>query len=444
MNKKNVIWFFPDQLRSSALSVNGDNNAITPNIDNLALQGINYVNAVSPSPLCTPFRGTLLTGKYSHKSSVPHNQYRLNKELPLISDIFNEAGYETTYIGKWHLYGGKDEEVRLSKLFIPKEERGRFTNWIGYENNNSQYDTYVHGHMKDEEIEMYRLPKFETDALVDIAIEKINDSKKNEKPFFMVLSVQPPHRPYIPPQEYRKNFSGKTIELRENVPNNEKLRQKITVDLRGYYGLIENLDYNLGRIIECLEENEIKLDTHIIVFSDHGDMLGSHGLSEKNNPYQESINIPLIIGGESPMRYHDRGVGNNECVISGIDIPPTTLGLCGLDIPDWMQGHDYSHHRLKYKVAKEDEKSVFIQSMQGEKFGEMTDKPWRAIVTKDQWKYACFENSEWVMFDLKNDPYEMVNLVHISKYKEKKKELNLILKNWIDKIDDKFDLPEFN
>jgi arylsulfatase A-like enzyme len=449
-NGKNVIWFFVDQMRSDVISFNGDPNVRTPNIDTLAAQGVNFRNAVSGTPLCSPYRGSLLTGLYPHKSSVPGHDYSLDPDKNTVADVFNDAEYDTLYYGKWHLDGHKNREgldVDPKHQQVPRERRGKFKTWIGYENNNSQFDCYVHGHDNDEEVAMHRLKKFETDALTDMVIDKINfygdqRRKQQDQPFFMVLSAQPPHDPYTAPAEYMGKYNGETLKLRPNVPDYKQVHEQARRELAGYYALIENIDWNLGRVREALRENELDLDTHIIFFSDHGDMHGSHGMFRKTNPYEESIRVPFIIGGEVPMGYYGRGCKISDCLVNHVDVAPTTLGLCGLDVPDWMAGFDYSFERYPQRQHGDVPESAFLQSVVPTRHDNSIDKPYRGIVTKDGWKYVCLDNSEWLLFNLNEDPYELVNLAHNSVYIEKRVVLNQMLRDWVTNTGDQFNIPE--
>lgn len=449
-NGKNVIWIMADQLRADALSVNGDPNVNTPNIDNLAVQGINCTRAVSGTPLCSPYRGALLTGLYPHKSSVAGHDFTLNPNRHTVAEVFNEAGYDTLYYGKWHLEGLNPRlgtGVDPQKQFVPLEHRGRFSTWVGYENNNSQFNCWVHGHDGEKEVELQRLPGFETDSLVDMGIKKIryygDKKRKGERqPFFMVLSVQPPHDPYIAPAPFRKNYNPKKLVWKENVPSYQWFREKAGKELAGYYALIENLDWNVGRIQEALRENGLDLDTHIIFFSDHGDMHGSHGMFRKTNPYEEAVHIPFIIGGEMPMTYYDSKSGDSDVLVNHVDVAPTTLGLCDLDIPEWMEGTDYSWVRVSHRSQGEVPDSAYLQSVVPTRHYDSIDLPYRGIVTRDGWKYVCLENQEWLMFNLKEDPLELINLAHHSAYIDKRIELNHRLKKWASDTDDPFIIPD--
>ena len=170
---QNAIWIFGDQHRAQALSCNGDLNVNTPEIDRLSEEGMNFERAVSGFPLCCPYRGSLLTSRYPHEC-VPGHEYQMPPDMPNIADVFNQHDYETAYFGKWHLDGFKESGGRAGKHIIPPERRGRFDRWIGYENNNSQWDTWVHGGEGDSAFQ-YRLPGYETDCLADLLIEYIQE-----------------------------------------------------------------------------------------------------------------------------------------------------------------------------------------------------------------------------------------------------------------------------
>lgn len=210
--------------------------------------------------------------------------------------------------------------------------------------------------------------------------------------------------------------------------------------------MIENLDWNVGRVVAALTDTGLLDDTAIIFFSDHGDMHGSQGQFRKTNPYQESIRIPFIIGGMIPK--YETGSGRPKCPVNHVDIAPTTLGLCGLTPPEWMCGHDYSGHavprqrRSNCQPRAVDPDSAFIQSVIPTGHGDSTDRPWRGIVTDDGWKYVCLEGQPWLLFNLNEDRYEQANLAHNSAFRTKRRELQERLAKWIAETGDEFPLPE--
>jgi arylsulfatase A-like enzyme len=462
MKKPNVIWVFGDQMRAQAMSHRGDPNVSTPNMDRLASEGVSFSNAVAGTPLCTPFRGALITGRYPHRSTVPAHNHPISPDAQTVAHAFRENGYRTCWIGKWHLDGARLHELDWSKRenrdkyrIIPPERRGGFEDWWAYENNNEPFDCWVHTDRKDGTSESYRLPGYETDCLTDILIEWMKERVTNhkEQPFFASLSVQPPHdvvgNLYVAPEEYMEKHSPSSIELRPNVPPVKWVTDIARRDLPGYYAAIERLDWNLGRIRQALDELGIADNTYIVFFSDHGDLHGSHGQFRKTAPWEEAIRIPFIVDG--PGRKHGRAA-NIDCPMNYVDIAPTTLGLCGIEKPEFMDGYDYSPLILKefgLSMVKGDSiddlpDSAFLTLPVPPGDPETVDRPFRGIVTRDGWKYIVLEGQPWLMFNLNDDPYEMVNLAHNSKFKTKRKLLHDRLVRWVTETEDQFLLPELD
>jgi arylsulfatase A-like enzyme len=443
--RPNVLWILGDQHRAQALGCAGDPNVNTPNLDTMAAQGVRFTAAVSGMPLCCPARGSFLTSLYPHKC-VPGHEYPLPDGQRTIAHAFNDAGYSTAYFGKWHLAGFHESEGRSAMRIVPPEKRGGFQTWIGYDNNNSQYDCWVHGGAGKDAFH-YRLPGYETDALTDLLIKHIKDqaeAAKNGRPFFAALSVEPPHDPYVAPPEFMQRHTPGAIQLRPNVPNVPSVIEPARRWLAGYYAQIENLDWNVGRVRKALDDAGLTFNTHILFFSDHGDMQGSQGQFKKMTPYEESIRIPFILSGGQPQGYEGWGTGQYAVPLNAVDIPATTLGLCNIARPDWFRGTDYSHYRIgrRGRPAVSEPDSAYLQSVIPTGHGDSVDKPWRGLVTKDGWKYVCFEGISWMMCHLAEDPYEQVNLAHNSKYRAERGKLLSRLRQWVADTGDKFPLPE--
>ena len=446
MKRKNVLWILSDQHRAQAMGASGDPNVFTPNIDRMARTGAYFCDAVSGFPLCCPYRGSMLTGLYPHKA-VPGHEYRLDPNQKTVAHVFNENGYDTFYLGKWHVDGFHESEGRAAHHIIPPARRGGFKTWIGYENNNSQWDSWIHGGEGDTAFHR-RLPGYETDALTDMMIEYLEGRVRaqdagDDAPFFAVLSVQPPHDPCVAPAEDMIRHNAGSVIFRENVPHVKSVRARAADELAGYYAMIENLDRNIGRVLSALDRLGLLFDTHVMYFSDHGDMHGSHGQFRKMTPYEEAVRVPLIIAGEQPMFYEGRGCGKIPGVlVNHVDIAPTTLGLCGIEAPAWMQGTDYSHYRVRTNPARKEPDSAFLQSVVPTGHPDSVCLPWRGVITKNGYKYVCLENTPWLMFDLNEDPYEQVNLALNTAYRKKLRELNEMVRDWIEKTGDSFPLPE--
>lgn len=436
--KRNAIWIFSDQQPAHMLSCNGNPNLNTPNLDRLAVEGVNCTQAVSGFPLCCPFRGSLLTSQYPHKC-VPGHEYQMPPVIPTVAETFKQNGFHTAYFGKWHLDGFKEGKNRAAMHIVPPERRGGFDRWIGFENNNSQYDCWVHGGDGDE-TEQFQLPGYETDCLTDLLINYIKEQAQNpEQNFFSVLSVQPPHNPYVAPPEFMQHHNPAKMDMRPNVPNIPRIQEKARRNYAGACAMVENLDWNVGRVMKALQESGLTRDTHIIFFSDHGDMHGSQGQFLKTTSWEEAIRIPCIIGGAEA--FYDMKSHDSDVVINHVDIAPTTIGLCGLDVPDYMEGYDYSGLRLKEKPIEDAPDSAYLQQVIPTCHGYSVDRPWRGIVTRDGWKYIAHEGQDWQLFNLNEDPYEQVNHATNSVFWEKRRELNNKLREWVKKTGDEFNLP---
>ncbi len=430
--QQNMIWIFGDQHRAQALGYRGeDPNVRTPNLDALARESISFGHAYSGCPWSTPFRGSLFTGLYPNKA-VYKTPQKLDPTLPMISDVYNENGYVTALYGKWHLNGHN------GKKFVPKDERGRFDIWIGYENNNAQYNVHVHGHdiwgRDDQNAFAEKLTSYETDALTDKVIEFLKKRPKN-KPFFVVLSVQPPHDPYVAPPEIMSKYNADSIILRPNVPQVERIEKAARKDLAGYYAQIENLDMNVGRLYDALEEMGLLETTNLMFFADHGDCHYSHGYTKKSSPWQESVNIPFIFrpaGG----REKDTPAECNA-MFQTVDIAPTSLGACGIQKPEFMSGFDFSKVALEGIRVEGEPDAVLLQHIYPKTF-DCLDRPWRGIITADGWKYVVVEHQPIMLFDLKEDPYELNNMVYLAPYKKKRAALAAKLQQMLNKVDDDF------
>ena len=215
--------------------------------------------------------------------------------------------------------------------------------------------------------------------------------------------------------------SPASIQLRANVPPVPRIVEQARREMAGYYAAVECLDWNVGRLRAALDEMNIARDTLLIFFSDHGDMLGSHGQFRKTNPYEESVRVPMIISGGVP--YYGLQRGAQPHIFSLMDLAPTTLGLCGIEKPDWMRGTDFSALRGAGKPLETVPDSAFLQLVVPTGHADSTDRPWRAIITQDNWKYVALEGQPWLLFNLNEDPYELVNHAHNSRFGRQRQRL---------------------
>ena len=212
--------------------------------------------------------------------------------------------------------------------------------------------------------------------------------------------------------------------------------------------MIENLDYNLGRLRQALKQMSIDRETYLVFFSDHGDMIGSHAQWGKSSPWEESIRIPFIVGkvgGAENMR-----IGRCDAVINHVDIAPTSLGLCGIPTPDHMVGHSYAAHCIRSETSEyngppdttSEPKSAYLQQIPRKMGHHTVNRSWRGVVTRDGWKYACTPKNDWLLFDTQEDPYEQANFVYDRYYQNQKEYCQDLLQQWITETGDQFELPD--
>ena len=192
MHKKpNILVILSDQLRRDILSIYGDPNISTPNIDRLANEGVRFQNACSSYPICVPFRFTFITGEYAHTRFVPAIEWRMSPSELTLADEFNEEGYHTIYVGKWHLYGGhshlpKHPARKANLTPVPRKYQGMWQKWLAFEIANNPFDTY---YFEDDDPTPRHIDKYQTDGLFDLTMEYLQTQIGSDKPFCCILSV---------------------------------------------------------------------------------------------------------------------------------------------------------------------------------------------------------------------------------------------------------------
>jgi arylsulfatase A-like enzyme len=430
--KPNVVFVFADQLRAQSIGCMGDEQAITPALDKMASEGLLLTNTISSQPVCTPYRAQLLTGRYSHRTGVIHNDIRLPDNEVLISEQFKKAGYHTGYIGKWHLSGYREDPVDA------KSRRG----WDFWAVRNCSHDHSNPVYWLNESKEPIEVPGWEPEVQTDLAIEYIK--KKKGEPFCLFLSFGPPHNPYKAPKKYLDLFNAKKLRNRPNVPEfdssveeKDKKKKKDSKSfwkkktLHAYNAMVTSLDTCMGRINDCVQEAGISENTILVFTSDHGDMLGSQGHEKKQRPWEESINVPFII--RYPEKIKKGQV--RDCIVSSVDLMPTLLGMCNAPIPSQVDGMDYS---ATFQGESQKERDhAFLFNVNKGKTGSGCD--WRGIRTKE-WSYAHHHLGDWLMYDLKNDPYQLHNLIDHPDYQAQKNILKEELKSLRKDLDESIPL----
>ena len=391
----NVIYVFADQWRWCDTGYAGNPQVRTPHLDAFAAASINFTHAVAGCPVCSPARASMMTGRYPTTHGVFVNDVPLSTDAVSLAQAFAAGGYDTAYIGKWHIDGhGRSN-------YIPPERRQGFDYWKVLECTHSYNESYYYDG-NDPTKRMWE--GYDAIAQTDDAAAYVRDHADADKPFLLVLSWGPPHAPYeTAPKQYRDLYRPEDIELRPNVPPEmaDKARQWIA----GYYAHCTALDDCFASLLKTIDEAGIADDTVVIFTSDHGDMLGSQGEVKKQRPWEESIRVPMLArvpGGPAGKALN--------ATIDTADLMPTMLGLAGLPNPDTVEGHDFSGYMLR----GEDDPSKGAAVLNCvHPFGQFTrdigGREYRGLRT-GRYTYVRDLNGPWLLYDNENDPYQLTNL----------------------------------
>ncbi|MFY0715249.1 sulfatase [Seonamhaeicola sp. NFXS20] len=376
--KPNLLFIFPDQLRNASVGINNQDPVKTPNIDKLAKEGILITNAISSFPLCSPYRGMLMTGLLPYNNSVlsncNSNRYKYNnswkKSNISFSDILVKNGYDAGYVGKLHLTSPAPIEAKDSVIwnaYTPKEYRHGFNFWYSYgaEDKHNSPSYWINNAKENEITHVHEWsPKHEADIIINYLRNPSDSTRSKNKPFALFWSINPPHPPYNQvPEQYLETYKEKALEdllVRENVDlkttskdlafhkgttrNKSQLAKK---HVRNYFAMVTGVDDQIGRVLNVLKQEGLDRNTIVVLTSDHGEMMGSHGLMSKNIWYEESINIPFIIRWPEKIK----GGQKDDLLIAPTDVMPTILNMLGATegIPKNLDGEDLSSVILKNK-----------------------------------------------------------------------------------------------
>ena len=404
----NVLVIQTDEHHFKTLGCYGGKIIETPNIDWIAKHGALATSFYATTPVCSPSRGALISGRYPQNTPVTNNNIPLGDHVVTFAEILRRKGYKTGYAGKWHLDGlGKPQ-------WAPKRK-------FGFDDNRYMFNR---GHWKKFEItgdgprvaairrgkpyygvENANDNSFSTDWLANRTIDFINANKA--KPFCYMVSFPDPHGPNTVRKPYDTMYKDVNVPIPVSVnkPRSQTPRwaagdPKITADtvrllMPKYYGMIKCLDDNIGRILDALRKNG-QIDNTIIVFtSDHGDLCGEHGRLNKGVPYEGSARIPFLF--HCPGKIPTGTIVNQA--LSCVDFVPTLFALTGDKLPKGVDGRDASALFRGSKNQWED--IAFIRSTS-------TGKPWLAAIT-DRYKIIYSALDDPWLFDLKTDPDELHN-----------------------------------
>lgn len=384
----------------------------TPHIDRLAEEGVLCTRAYATSPVCSPCRAAMITGRYPHAAGVPTNNHVLDRTIPSLADRLNDAGYRTAFIGKWHLGGnGKPEwKPRVDGGFQFTDfmfNRGHWKKFVlndgkpavgATKNGNPTYD--VAG--ADAE-------SFATDWLTDRAIEYVTD-KRSAQPFLAVISYPDPHGPNTVRPPYDHRFDGlpfqppRTYRTGIAAPkwlgggNNHPIFRG--EDMSRYFGMVQCLDDNIGRLLRHLEESGRLDNTLIVMTSDHGDLCYEHDRQNKGNPYEGSARVPMIF------RLPGRIVADEVYTqpVGTVDLTPTIMGLLNLPGDPGDQGRDLSRQLADASKVADHDGDLLVTFLRNAGVAP----GWVAAVDARYKLIISVDDKPW-LFDAREDPDELHN-----------------------------------
>lgn len=424
MKTPNVVFVFADQWRAQAAGYAGDPNVKTPNLDALEKESVNFTHALAGCPVCSPYRASLLTGQFPLTHGLFVNDVHLQHRVTSLADAFTSAGYDTAYIGKWHVDGhGRSN-------YIPPERRQGFDYWKALECTHDYNHSPYYAGCSDK-----RLYWEGYDAIAQtLDAQNYIMQHGDAKPFLLVLSWGPPHAPYhTAPSEFRELYNPETIQLRPNVP--DKIAPEAREWLAGYYAHCSALDFCIGELLQTIRAKGIQDDTIFVFTSDHGDMLGSQGEQQKQRPWEESIRVPFLLRYPGLDGWQSRKLA---ALIDAPDIMPTLLGLGGIAIPDSVEGVDFSG----YIGCSPDPSDGTAVIMCPHPFGQWTRKhhdarEYRGLRTA-RYTYVRDLQGPWLLYDNQADPYQMKNLANDGDLSAVQEDLDARLQRKLKNMGDEF------
>ena len=435
----NIIFYFTDQQRWDTCGCFGQPLDITPNLDALAREGVKFDNAFSPQPVCGPCRALFQTGKYPTETGCFRNNIMLPAGVKTLGQYMEEAGYETAYIGKWHLASDGELEkppaIDHTVTAVPRELRGGYTGfWRAadvLEFTSHGYDGFVF----DENDQRVDFKGYRADCINDMALEFL-DGYTGEKPFFMTVSQIEPHhqndrRHYEGPEGSKERF--KDFILPEDL---KALGGNAAEEYPDYLGQCASLDENLGRLVAKLKEKGLYENTVILFASDHGSHFLTRNRDDHLNGYDDykrschdaCLHVPLVIAG-GPYR----GGRAVEELVSTASLPKTILALAGMDAGGAMIGEN-----LLDVVEKK------TANRPNEIFAQISESRVGRCIRTARYTYSVYapgvnggaaaasdRYADDFLYDMEHDPHQLHNVVTDPAYAQVKAELRERLLDWI-------------
>jgi len=440
----NIIYVFPDQFRNHAMQIwneKGFSERVnfkpdpvhTPVLSRFARESVVLTSAQSNFPLSSPHRGMMLTGMFPDGSGVPLNcnsmrpVSNLRIDAVTISDVLSRNGYDCGYIGKYHLdYPTRnnpqnpgtyvDDKQPVWNAYTPPERRHGFRYWYSY----GTFDVHKEPHYWDTEGNRHEIREWSAKHEADKAIEFLTTERDPDKPFYLVVSMNPPHNPYYSLNDVMEE----DYNLYKDVPLSELLiRPNVRADLAKkqksapyYFASVTGVDREFGRILDAVKALGLDDNTIVVFTSDHGETMASHLAGPKNSPYTESMNVPFLIRYPGKLKPHV-----NDLLLGTPDIMPTLLSLAGLEkqIPASVQGNNLAPFLVSpTKKRNAPQGILYFRNADGAKDAEGKVRSYfpiaRGIKTHRYTMAITIDRKKQVreilLFDDKNDPYQMNNL----------------------------------
>lgn len=420
----NVIFILTDDQRYDEL---GFMNPVidTPNMDRIAAEGVHFENAFVTTALCSPSRASILTGQYMHNHGVVDNNKPPREGTIFFPQYLQKAGYSTAFIGKWHM-----GEHALAGHRLDDPQPG-FDHWVSFAGQGHYYPEVVEGKVNQLNVNGEQVDQkgYITDELTDYALDWLNN-RDNDKPFFMYLSHKAVHANFSPAERHENQYADREIPVPDSQADTEENydgkplwvknqrnswhgvdfpyhsgRFDVQAYKMQYHRALSAVDDSIGRLFEWLEETGQADNTIVMLMGDNGFMFGEHGLIDKRNAYEESMRVPLLARGP--------GLPANTVVseiVANIDIAPTMLSIVGVDTQDYFDG------RSLYRLARGESADPWRDELLYEYYWEFNypSTPTTFALRTDDYKFIQYHGI-WdtdELYNLKDDPQELRNLIH--------------------------------
>ena len=423
----NVIFVLTDDQRYDEL---GFMNPIieTPNMDRIAAEGVHFRNAFVTTSLCSPSRASILTGQYMHHHGVVDNNKPPADGATFFPQYLQEIGYATAFIGKWHMGEGAAGERRID------DPQPGFDHWVSFAGQGNYYPVTRNGRVNEINVNGKRVPQegYITDELTDYALDWLRNRKDGE-PFFLYLSHKAVHANFSPAERHKDQYTDRTVPVpasQANTPENNRGKPMWVQNQRNswhgvdfpyhssldvqsykmqYHRALSAVDDSLGRLFEWLDETGQIDNTIVVLMGDNGFMFGEHGLIDKRNAYEESIRVPLLMRGPGLAKGHTA-----EEIVANIDIAPTILGMAGIGPKERFDGQSF------YVIARGERANGWRDELLYEYYWEFNypSTPTTFALRTPDFKFIQYHGI-WdtdELYDMRNDPYEMNNLINDPKY----------------------------